>query len=244
MLFSIAATVAFVVTLFAVLIASAALPSEHSQEAGSALGRLVVSALVIALIAALRWSRPTGVSVRPTTRLWLTALPIVLYLVTVYPLLFTGGFGLNLDDPVLSTWVGLNVFAAAMQEELVFRGLILWVLVRQWGLKPAGMAKSLVLSSLLFSTPHAFNLLTDTDPGFVLAQLGWVFLLGGFLAMLILAGGSIWPAIAVHGLANVIVHLNRLGETVEPTALTGLVMVVAALPPVFYGLHLLRRSHR
>ena len=240
--FAIAGTVAFVLCLGILGIAAAASPLGLSAEAGGAIGRLLVSGLILAAIVRSEWAVSTGVAVRPTLRAWLVSIPMLAYVVIVYPLLFTGRLGLNLEDPVLSTWVGLNVFAAATMEELVFRGLILAALVGHWGRERSGLLASIALSSALFSAPHALNLLAGIDPIFVLAQLGWSFLLGCVLAVLVVVTGSIWPAIAVHGFANVVVHLNRLGETMEPTPAMGLLMVAAALPMVGYGRVLLRRE--
>jgi membrane protease YdiL (CAAX protease family) len=244
-LFSVLVTLAFVVLLVVVAVASRLLPGETGLELGGTLGRLLMAALALWALASLGWLRPAGLAGPGSAAAWLGVLPPFVYLVTVYPLLLTGDLALQLEEPVLASLVAANGFSAGVMEEIVFRGLVLCALIRHWEghwrTGRAGIVKALVLSSLLFSAPHALNLLTDADPTRVLAQLAWAALLGAVLGMLVLAGESLWPVAALHGLGNAVVHLNRLGREVELGAGSAVLLALAPIPLLLYGWLLLRR---
>jgi membrane protease YdiL (CAAX protease family) len=244
LLFSVTATVAFVILLFAVVVLGALLPRPYGLEAEGTIGRLALAGLVLFILSDLGWLRPNGLAVQTGTYPWLIVVLPFVYGATVYPLLFTGKLSLNLRDPVLSALVAANGFAAGLMEELVFRGLILYALLRHWGSHRSGLVKSLVTSSLLFSVPHALNVFAGSEPIRVAAQLVWAVLLGIVFGMLVLAGGNIWPVAALHGVLNALVHVNGLGEGVKPTALSAVLLAIAPVPLLAYGVLLLRKGIR
>jgi len=149
---------------------------------------------------------------------------------------------LNLEDPLLSGSVAFFGLSAGVMEEIVFRGLILFALIFHWGKGTSGLTKSVALSSFLFSMPHVLNLLMSSDPGFVLAQIVWAFLLGAVFAGLLIAGGNLWAVMAAHGFLNVFMHLNRLGTTVTPRGLNAVLMAIAPIPLVLYVWFLMKRK--
>ena len=237
--YAVAAATAFV----ALLVVSPA-PAEGSPEttieAYGIVRGIVLGALAIALAYAAGWSSSSGLT-RAGARSWrLVAFPLV-YLSAVFPLLFTGTWGPNLGDPRLTVLVGLNSFLAGATEELVFRGLIFFVLVRAWGGTRAAAVRAAILAAVLFSLPHLLNLLEGHQRVRVLAQLGWAFVLGVAFAWLAYAGRSVWSAVAVHGLANAVVATNRIGVEIEITPAKGLLMVAASLPVLAYAWLVLSR---
>jgi membrane protease YdiL (CAAX protease family) len=102
--------------------------------------------------------------------------------------------------------------------------------------------KSLLVSSLLFSAPHALNLLAGHDTLRVVAQLVWAVLLGAVFGMLLLAGGSLWPVAALHGLGNAFIHANRLGQVVQVSGSSAFLLAIAPVPLVIYSALLLKRG--
>lgn len=76
-------------------------------------------------------------------------------------------------------------------EEIFFRGFVLTGLLRRFG-----VARALLLSSLLFGAFHI-------DPGAILLT----FMLGLVLGWVYLKTGSIWPAIFAHSLHNAVAVL-------------------------------------
>ncbi|MEM8934655.1 MAG: CPBP family intramembrane glutamic endopeptidase [Acidobacteriota bacterium] len=149
---------------------------------------------------------------------------------------------MHLEPMLLALLVGANGFAAGVAEEIVFRGLVLYALVRAWSDDLHGLIRAVAVSSFLFASPHLLNLLAGNDPWFTGAQLVWAFLLGAAFALLVLVGGSLWPVALVHGLGNAVMHLNRLGETVAPEPTTAVLLATAPIPLVVYTAWLFGRS--
>jgi membrane protease YdiL (CAAX protease family) len=197
--------------------------------------------VVIVIIRQRNWARQALAS--PSLRSWGITLPVAVYSLLVYPLLFTGKLGLNLSQPSLAAGVALNGFAAGALEDLVFRGLILSLLLnsnsddqswnKMWG--------AILISALLFSLPHLLNLFAGHAEARVLAQLVWSFLLGVVLACLRITGRSVWPVAVLHGVMNAFVHVNRLGIEIQPSPLRAAALALAPVPLCIYGAILLRK---
>ena len=237
--FSLLATVAFLVGIIAVSAIGARGSTPLALEASGTVGRAV-----LALAAGFALYRICGISVLDPRRAgWFAAIPVLLYVVAVYPALLNGDYRLNFDAPRISTFVAANGFAAGVLEELVFRGIVLRVLLGS-PTGPPRVARGIVLSSLLFSLPHALNIFTGEDRVRVLAQLFWSFLLGIVFASLVIAYRNVWPIAAVHGLANAFVHLNRYGRPSQLGAVQAVLLAAAPLSLVAYGLLQLRRQLR
>ena len=241
-LFSVMATVAFVIAIVLVSTMGALTRRPAAVEAVGALGRVGIAVLAAALLS--RLGPPCARLLRfpREPRAWLVGLVPLLYVVVAYPLLFTGRLSLNLSEPRVAALVGANGFAAGVVEEVIFRGIILCVLTRHWGVSRSGLVRVLLATSALFSLPHALNVFAGADPVRVLAQLVWAVLLGIVFAALVLVSNSIWPAAVVHGLGNAVVHVNRLGVVIEPSGGLAVLMALAPLPLVVYAVWLLRRG--
>lgn len=241
-LFSVLATVVFVVAIVLISFVGALTRHPAALEAVGAVGRGGITVLAAVLLS--RVGAPCARLLRfpREPRAWLIGLLPLLYVVVAYPLLFTGRLSLNLSDPVLAASVGANGFSAGVVEEAIFRGIILCVLTRHWGVSRKGLVRVLLATSALFSLPHALNVFAGADPLRVLAQLVWAVLLGIVFAALVLVSNSIWPAAVVHGVANAVVHVNRLGVAIEPSGGLTVLMALAPLPLVVYAILLLRRG--
>ena len=73
---------------------------------------------------------------------------------------------------------------AGICEEILFRGFLMW-LIAQW----AGLIAAVIISSILFGCAHIY-LGTAYVPKAALAGL--------ILAVVVVASGSLWPAIVIH----------------------------------------------
>jgi uncharacterized protein len=240
---SVAITAAFIgATLFFVSISASRFSDPAAEEYVAAIARVI---LAVVAIFALRQSRSDALK-SPTARAWWIILPVAIYSLIVYPLLFTGTLALNLSDPNLASGVACNGFAAGALEELVFRGLILSLWLRS-GLENQSLNnawRAIVVSALFFSLPHALNLFAGHAEGRVIAQLVWSFLLGMVFACLRIVGRSIWPVAILHGVMNAFVHVNRLGVEVRPSVLGAVALACAPLPLCLYAAILLHKEVR
>ena len=240
---SFAITIAFVVaTILLVSIPASRFASPAAREYAAGTARVTVALLVILLI--WRWSRVADALKSASPRSWAIVLPVALYSLIVYPLLFTGTLRLNLDQPNLAAGVAFNGFATGALEELVFRGLILSLLLTASSdsHEPRNAWNAILISALLFSLPHALNLFAGHAEARVLAQLVWSFLLGVVFACLRISGRSIWPVAVLHGAMNAFVHVNRLGIEIQPSLLGAAALAFAPVPLCVYGAMLLRKK--
>jgi CAAX protease family protein len=242
-LVSLTVTIAFLVaTILLVSVPASRFTGPPAREYAAGVARVILAFVVI--LAIRHRNQELHMLAAPSPRSWAIILPVAVYSLIVYPLLFTGTLGLNLNQPNLAAGVAFNGFAAGALEELVFRGLILSLLlsVNSDDQKPSNTWRAILISALLFSVPHALNLLVGHAEVRVLAQLVWSFLLGVVFACLRISGRSIWPVAVLHGAMNAFVHVNRLGIEVQPSLLRAAALAFAPVPLCIYGAILLRKT--
>lgn len=83
------------------------------------------------------------------------------------------------------------IFIQTSAEEVLFRGY----LQQQLGARSSNPWVWMVIPSVLFALPHAFNTVTLPD---ALFYIGWTFLFGLIAADLTARSGSLGPALALH----------------------------------------------
>jgi len=240
-LIGLAVTIVFIAaTVLLVSVPASRFTDPATGEYAAGISRIVVGLVVILIISQSKWN--WNVLSRPTPRSWKITVPVAAYCLVVYPLLFTGTLRLNLSQPKLATGVAFNGFAAGALEELVFRGLILSLLLRDNSddQNPSDTWSAIIISAVFFSVPHALNLFVGHAEARVVAQLVWSFLLGIVLACLRVSGRSIWPVAVLHGGMDAFVHVNRLGVDIQPSLLQAAMLAFAPVPLCIYGAMLLR----
>jgi CAAX protease family protein len=87
----------------------------------------------------------------------------------------------------LAWWAAVSL-SAGFSEELIFRGYLIWVLQPLLGLWGAA-----ILSVVVFAVAHAYQ----GAAGVVATGV-----VGGFLTLVVLIFGSLWPAVAIHMLID------------------------------------------
>ena len=134
---------------------------------------------------------------------WLMIMPLVLLISWVMNLLIgdQGGSNpllelvLNIRDPLpLGLLIFTIVVIAPLFEELVFRGVLLPVLSREFG-----VSLGIVISALVFGIAHLS-----------IGELPPLFVLGIGLAILRLSTGRLFPCVLMHSLWNGITFANLL----------------------------------
>jgi len=204
------------------------------------LTRVILAGLACGVAAALGWA-PLGFAAPRGGRAWALFLPPLVYLATVYPLLFTGSLAPNLARPQVTALVAAGSFAAGLAEDLVFRGLVFFGLLAAWEGRRDAVGRAAVMSAVLFSLPHVLNLLAGHQPLRVSAQILWAFVLGMSFAYLAGVVKSAWPSAVLHGVVDAIVATNRMGITILLSPVKAIVMVLASVPVLVYALALARR---
>ena len=124
-------------------------------------------------------------------------------------------------------------------KELLFRGFVLTATLLAWGHTRPGVARSVVLSSLLFGATHLLNLPVNPD-SVVLFQAAVVSLPGILYGALLLRTGSLWPAILIHWLTNAAVNVKiATMANHEETVTMWMVFALLLIPTTAYSAYLL-----
>jgi membrane protease YdiL (CAAX protease family) len=208
-------TVAWLALLLASMgIASSAFRKPYGDAKTGTMGRLAVTACIVLLLWRLGWLRTSGVARLGTWQVWLLALGAMVYFAgaSLYSFYGQAAFDfsslLRLPD---SRAIVSTHFAAALGEEILFRGLALYVLIRVWGTSTQGTIGSVVLTSLLFAVLHITQVLThgaSLSSELLLTAETCVFSI--WWGALVVLGGSIWPAVMLHFVVNAVVAVQGL----------------------------------
>ena len=238
-LFAAFVTLIFIGSLLVVVMVQKTVTPPLAQETIGAAGRAVMGTCALVWLVRLGW-RP-WLAGSSSAVSWLLVVPPLAYVLLVYPLLFSGTYRLPAQDASLLAMVAANGLMAGAMEELIFRGLVLGSLLNRWGIAGRGLWRSLVVSSLLFSIPHALNAFAGADPLRTASQVIWAFLFGLAFGALTVAGGSLWPVAVLHGVSNAFIHANRYGQEGATNPVTAALLALAALPLVWYAWLAIRR---
>ena len=93
--------------------------------------------------------------------------------------------------------------AIALIEEILFRALLLPFFMERFAKKRYRVLISVLGSSVLFALMHLFNLFFGAGVGETMVQVGYTFLIGCMLAVMMLKTKNIWLCVIVHALFNV-----------------------------------------
>jgi len=203
------------------IIASSVFHKPYGDAMTVSIGRLAVTAWVLFLVWCMHWLKASGISRSGSWRVWLLALVGLVYLASASLYSFYGRVAfdfsslLRLPDARAAV---INHFIAGLSEEILFRGLILYALIRVWGSTTQGIFGSVLLSSALFALVHltqVFTYGTSLSSALFLVLQGFVISI--WWGALVVLGGSIWPAVVLHFVVNAVVAVQGLTmPMVEP----------------------------
>lgn len=145
---------------------------------------------------------------------YLWFLPIVI--IELIPLFYGFKNGLNARVILISL---LFTTSVGFAEELYFRGLIARVL------KQKGLLMMILVSSLLFSTGHIFNLLSGASVTATILQIIFAFVFGIVAIQLSISTGSIIIPIIWHIVHNFI-SINTVENTISQGLTAGVIQVI------------------
>lgn len=234
----------FIVMLFASAALGALLPGEGLTSAGGIAGRLISSAVLVALLARLGWLRAAGLASLGPGRAWLL-LPLPLaYAVAAAALAIVGRLDVIALGQVPAGVVIAFIAAAAFLEDLAFRGLILHGFVRAWGHRRDGRALSVLAAALFFGGMHLLDGLSGRPMLNVLMQSGQAVVLGLWFGALVLRTGSQYPAVVFHVLFNLAGYQLFGRQGLEPAPAAWLLLAALMLPLAIIGLGWVRDAPR
>ncbi|MDF2733824.1 MAG: hypothetical protein K0S97_447 [Chloroflexota bacterium] len=174
----------------------------------------------------------TGIGSRPTKGWARLSLPL---LAAGTPFLL---FGFNLDSGSVIPLLVVGVPLVALNEELFFRGVLLDLL------KPFGWRRAVLWSSIAFGASHLVNIVAGAYPPFIAMQVAATTAGGVALAAIRIRTGSLWPALVIHLVIDLIAVSTLTGAaTTSPILLPVLFLWLAANLAMWrYGWQLLRRT--
>jgi membrane protease YdiL (CAAX protease family) len=242
LLFCLSITV--LVWLIAILAGVVAYPVDGDAATALVTGTvtLIGVGILLLLLRELRWLWPAGVTRLGSGRAWLLLLPLILYAPAAAVLAFFPDLSLTLPDAGVMGALGFrHLVGGGLLEELAFRSLVLYALVRVWGHTRRGLLAAIVISALFFSAAHLLHLLEGKSLAMVSMQVADTLLAGFVLAVFVLYARSIWPAVLIHASGNIAVNVLAAASTdFEETLASWILYILLHVPFYVLALYLLR----
>jgi membrane protease YdiL (CAAX protease family) len=130
-------------------------------------------------------------------------------------------------------------------EETVFRGIILYALVRVWGTTKPRLFAAVVVQAALFGIPHVLQAFVGLSPLTALVNVANTFVSGLWLGLLVLSVGTLWPAMVLHAVSNAAIIIQGLSSpSIEPSALGYIRATLFELVLVLLGTWIILRVRR
>lgn len=227
-------------------IASSLLKKEFGDPIILIIGHLAGIIYVFIFIWRPGWLKAAGITRSGTYQTWLIAIVGTVYFALAALYSFYGKLAFdfsNLFNLSSSGGIILTHTLVSIDEEMLFRGAILYILVRSWGNTQKGIYGSVILMSAIFAM---FHIIWFISSGISLAT---VFLLAeGMIisiwwAAMVLKGGSIWPAFFAHFVVNTVIALQGIsGTIIQPDLQVYIKLFLFSLPLGIFGFWLTARS--
>ncbi len=247
LLFVILATVAWIVIAGSTAyLAASALHLPLTDDLAQSLGTLAATACLVLVMWRWGWLRSAGMTVLGSGRLWLLTAGLTVFVIVANQLGFFREVALHLS----ASW-GTGEAQAILRrqvvvgfvEETLFRGFLLYALVRVWGNTRRGLLAALTIPALIFGLTHILQRLIGNPLDDTLMTMLNAFIGGLWYGALVLLGGSIWPVVLLHAAGNASVQIVAASlPGFDPSAADYALATVADLPLVVAGLWLLLRK--
>ena len=163
--------------------------------------RVAVSVFLIVLMVVKGYSGTFKPKLRGIHLVW--SIPCFLVAVVNFPFSALIGGGAVIERVDLLWLFIIKCIAIALFEEIFFRALLLPLFMERLARNRHCVIISVLCSSALFALVHLFNLFFGAGVGETLLQVGYTFLIGCMLAVMMLRTGNVWLCVAVHALFNV-----------------------------------------
>ena len=190
------------------------------------LSRVTICIFAVVMLVSLGWWRQVGFRKIDGRRTLLPYLPLFILVVLLGTLeLIT--IGVHVAD-LGTLLIGLAVYlSGGFMEEAVFRGLVLHPL------KPGGLLRAAVISSLIFGVVHFINLIGGANLNATVLQVVTAALVGFSFVAPLAVTGNIWPLVVIHFITNFATFLTAGGflNTAETSQTPGLVEALVSLVP-------------
>ncbi len=203
---------------------------------------LVGTGLLLVMMKRFGWLEAAGFVRLGGWRLWLLTAALLAYDLLGHIFGFFGDLTIRISDPGVMVTLGTLYLVDGAFQEFIFRGVVLYTFIRIWGNSQAGIYKSVLLSAFVFASLHIFNLVLGEEPWLVGLQLVSTIMAGIYYAVLVLFGGSLWPAVVIHGVLNASINIYAVNTPGFSESVGGWILILLLqLQLVMLSLMLLRR---
>jgi len=212
------------------------------------IGHLAGIVFVLVFLWRYKWLRVSGIANLGTWQIWFVAIIGTVYFAFASFYSFYGAFGVNLDnltDFTQSINTILTNIASCIDEEFLFRGAVLYVVLQGWHSKKSGNISSALFVSGVFALFHFLHVvfwnLSLLAVVFLILE---TFIIAIWWSSLVIKGVSIWPAVFSHFLINAFLGMQDEGKTLaQPEYLFNLKLLLFSLPLGITGLWIIKRTH-
>lgn len=211
-------------------------------------GRITATVLVVAAAARLGWLRKSGLGRAGSIQTWLIAGALAAYVGAAC----WWSFFVLAAEPGARPWPGtsgvpilMDEALVALAEETFFRGFLLFGLIHMWASTPHTWARAIGLSAALFGVLHLTQALSGAAVGLAAMNVLNATVFGVWIGVLVLLGGSVWPAVLIHAATNSVVVLGAAGLTgYQPDALSYAAALAVEAPLLLAAIALIYRHDR
>ena len=193
-----------------------------NQEFGSSntlfIAHFLVFVCVFILLWKFDWLKVTGVARLGDYKTWLIVILGTTYFTisSLYSFYGTISFDFsNLKDFLTSLNIIKTNTAVCLNEEILFRGTVLFILVQSWGYTKKGKIGSVILMSGIFALLHVYQVFAYglSGPSALFVALE-TFIISVWWASLVLMGRSIWPAFIAHFVVNTVIAIQGISQSI------------------------------
>jgi membrane protease YdiL (CAAX protease family) len=197
---------------------------------------LIITTLYLVFILwSFTWLKAAGVASLGRWKGWGVSLLLLTYYLLELIYSFFGKFDFSVPTNAAGGLRVSGVFIGAVFEEILFRGVILYVLVSVWGATRKGVLKAVIVSAILFGAIHAMNAITGNTSD-VIGQIAIALFESVWLSAIVLRWGSVWPAIFIHAVTNWVLQTKALNYLdYQGTTRSYALAVLFGLPLVALG---------
>lgn len=173
----------------------------------------------------------------------LVMLPAFLISINNFPISAYLNGRTELNEPVYRIFLFfIECLSVGFFEEILFRGIVLFVLFDIFLDKNNGIILSVVSSSLIFGLLHIFNVFDGASMRVIIEQIGYSFLMGMLWAVMYVKTKNLWLVMLLHATYNffgqVMFELGTVSNRFD--TVTVVVTVVLAMGVAVYSALLLK----
>ena len=150
---------------------------------------------------------------RPILNSLLIIIPGIIISINNFPIIAYLDGRADILEPSYTIYIFMiECISTGFFEEIIFRGILLFLLLQKLPSTKKGMYLAIFISSAIFSLSHLINLFGGVNLNDTVLQVGYSFLMGLMWAVIYLKTRNIWMSVILHSTYNFFgLVLFRLG---------------------------------